>query len=119
MSIDAYVKTTTIDGVCVVTGEGELDAYSADALRNALVESCTTHAARVVVDLTNVPFIDSTALGVLVGGLRRVREVEGEILVVLPRGAARRVFEITTLDRVLPTAASRHDAIGQLAGRDA
>ncbi len=59
--------------------------------------------------------MDSTALGVLVGGLRRIREVEGELLVVLPRGAARRVFEITTLDRVLPIAASRHEAIDALA----
>jgi anti-sigma B factor antagonist len=112
--MDAYVKTAVIDGVSVVTGEGELDAYSADALRTALIESCGTPAARVVIDLSNVPFIDSTALGVLVGGLRRVREVDGELLVVLPRGAARKVFEITTLDRALPTAASRHEAIEAL-----
>lgn len=112
--MDAYVKTTVIDGVSVVTGEGELDAYSADALRTALIECCGAPGARVVVDLSNVPFMDSTALGVLVGGLRRVREVDGELLVVLPRGTARHVFEITTLDRVLPTAPSRHEAIHTL-----
>jgi anti-sigma B factor antagonist len=114
--MDSYVKTTKVDGVAVVSGEGELDAYSAGALREALVESCSTPPVRVVVDLTNVPFMDSTALGVLVGGLRRVREAEGDLLIVLPEGAARRVFEITTLDRVLPTAATRHEAIASLAG---
>jgi anti-sigma B factor antagonist len=114
MTMDAYVTTAVIDGVAVVTGEGELDAYSAPALRTALIESCEAPGARVVVDLSNVPFMDSTALGVLVGGLRRIRDVEGQLLVVLPRGTARRVFEITTLDRVLPIAASRHDAIEAL-----
>jgi len=114
MTMDAYVSTTVIDGVSVLTGEGELDAYSADALRTALIESCSGPAARVVVDLSNVPFMDSTALGVLVGGMRRIREAEGDLLVVLPRGPARRVFEITTLDRVLPTAPSRQEAIHTL-----
>ena len=112
--MDSYVKMRTVDGVAVISGEGELDAYSAGALRDALVQSCQGASVRVVVDLTDVPFMDSTALGVLVGGVRRVREADGDLRIVLPRGAARRVFEITTLDQVLPTSATRHDAIAAL-----
>ena len=54
-----------------------------------------------MLDLTHVSFLDSTALGTIVGLLRRVREGEGELRVVLPETAARRIFEVTALERAL------------------
>ena len=60
-----------------------------------------------MLDLAAVSFLDSTALGTIVGLLRRVREGGGELRVVLPETAARRIFEVTALERVLdvwPTA---------------
>ena len=114
MTMDAYVRPTVVDGVSVVTGEGELDAYSAEALRTALIESCGVTAARVVVDLSNVPFMDSTALGVLVGGLRRVREVEGDLLVVLPRGRHAESSRSRHSTASCRPHASRHEAIHAL-----
>jgi anti-sigma B factor antagonist len=104
----------TDQGVAVVTGSGELDAFVADDLTSALRTAAQT--GRVLVDLSAVSFMDSTALGILV---RAVRDVEGRrraIRVVLPVGTARRIFEITTLDRVLPVAGSRADALAELAG---
>jgi len=68
-------------------------------------------APRIVVDLTNVSFMDSTALGVLVRAVRDVDTRGGAVRVVLPRGTARRIFELTTLDRLLPVAESRSDAV--------
>ena len=59
-------------------------------------------------------FLDSTALGAVVRSFRELGERGGEALVVLPATAARRIFEITTLDRVLPTAPSRAAAIAAL-----
>jgi anti-sigma B factor antagonist len=113
-TMDEYVTTTTIDGVAVITGEGDLDAFSAGQLRAAVIDACRASEVRVVIDLTKVPFMDSTALGVLVGGVRRVSDAGGQLAIVLPLGAARRVFEITTLDRILPLADSRRDAIQML-----
>jgi anti-sigma B factor antagonist len=113
-SMDEYVTTTVVDGVAVISGEGDLDAFSAGQLRAALIDACRATPVKVVIDLTHVPFMDSTALGVLVGGVRRVSDAGGELAIVLPRGPARRVFEITTLDRILPLADSRKDALEKL-----
>ena len=68
----------------------------------------------MVADLTRVSFIDSTALGVIVRGVRALDEGGARVRVVLPAGSARRIFEITALDRVLPVAASRQAALAAL-----
>ena len=68
---------------------------------------------RVVLDLAGVAFLDSTVLGTIVGALRRAREAEGELLVVLPETPARRIFEITGLDQVLSISPSRADALAR------
>jgi anti-sigma B factor antagonist len=69
-----------------------------------------------VVDLTGVAFMDSTALGTLVGAVRRVREVGGEFRIVLPESPARRIFEITGLEDVLDVHPSRAAALERTAG---
>lgn len=88
----------------VVRAWGELDAYAAPDLRAALHDAAT--AETVVCDLSAVDFLDSTALGVVVGGFRRARETGREFVVVLPRGPARRIFELTALDAIIPTVES-------------
>jgi anti-anti-sigma factor len=103
------------EGVLVLVGEGELDAYTAPALADAVSASETGPGARLVVDLSRVSFMDSTALGVLVRIVRAVVAGGGAARVVLPETAARRIFEITTLDRALPVAVSRAEALLQLA----
>lgn len=65
----------------------------------------------VLLDLTQVTFLDSTVLGSIVGLLRRVREAGGELGVVLPLGSALRIFEITGLDSVLTTYPTRAAAL--------
>jgi anti-sigma B factor antagonist len=98
----------------VMTLEGELDAYSAPALTESLASSDLDELGRLVADLGRVSFMDSTALGVLVRAVREVVEQGGHARVVLPDTMARRIFEITTLDRVLPVAPSRAEALRQL-----
>ncbi len=97
----------------VVRAEGELDAFAAGDISAAFLEA---EAARtVVVDLSAVSFMDSTALGLIVRGVREIDERGGRARVVLPETTARRIFEITTLDRVLPVAQSHADAVAALA----
>jgi anti-anti-sigma factor len=100
--------------VVVVAGGGELDAYAAPDLSQAFTS--VAGEDRIVVDLETVSFLDSTALGIIVGAVREVNERRGRSLIVLPAGPARRIFEITTLDRVLAVAPSRADALDALAG---
>jgi anti-sigma B factor antagonist len=99
------------NGVTVALS-GELDAYDAPSLRDAFGELVRKQpAATVVLDLVSVTFLDSTALGTIVGLLRRVREGGGELRVVLPETAARRIFEVTALDRALDIWPSRDAAL--------
>jgi anti-anti-sigma factor len=100
--------------VGVVRATGELDAFAVPDLEGAFAELVALD--RVVVDLEGVSFLDSTALGTLVHQVRRVQAHDGaEVRVVLPDGTARRIFEITTLDRVLPVAPSVGAALAELA----
>jgi anti-sigma B factor antagonist len=100
--------------VATIVAGGELDAYGAPDLRKAFAE--LTEASCVVVDLSAVSFLDSTALGVVVRAVREIAKRGHEARVVLPRGTARRIFELTTLDRVLPVAESRAQAVAALTG---
>jgi anti-sigma B factor antagonist len=96
----------------IVEAAGELDAFVADDLSGVLAD--TSGDERIVLDLTAVSFMDSTVLGLL---LRAVREVDGRggaVRVVLPESTARRIFELTTLDRVLPVSDSRAQALDEL-----
>lgn len=99
--------------VVVVSAGGELDAYAAPDLSQAFTS--VAGEDRIVVDLETVSFLDSTALGIVVRAIREIDERLGRCLIVLPAGSARRIFEITTLDRVLAVAPSRADALGTLA----
>ena len=79
---------------------GEFDMYTAPEFRHDL-HSCIDKGAReVIVDLTAATFIDSTFLGVLLGGMRSLRERDGDLAVICP-DSIRKIFEITGLDRVL------------------
>ena len=100
----------------LLRADGELDAFAADDIAAAFLEAQPADA--VVADLSAVSFMDSTALGLIVRGIREIAERGGRARVVLPRTTARRIFEITTLDRTLPLAESRADAVSALAGED-
>lgn len=99
------------DGGVVLTLDGELDAYDAPELRRMFEEALATEATVIVLDLAAVTFLDSTVLGAIVGLLRRQREADGELRVVLPGTTARRVFEITGLDAALDVWSSRDEAV--------
>ena len=95
----------------VLSARGELDAYAAPELTERLAEAQADGAVPLVIDLTAVSFLDSTALGAVVRALKTAGDGGAASRVVLPTSAARRIFEITTLDEALPVAASRADAL--------
>lgn len=96
----------------LVTLRGEIDAFTAPSLRDDLHKLVDERGAEtVVIDLSAVTFLDSSALGALVGVLRRLRERDGRLLIVPPDNAAARIFELTGLDAVLDLRETRDEAI--------
>jgi anti-sigma B factor antagonist len=96
----------------VLTVAGELDVAGAPELRQHVMTSVRKGGHRLVIDLTGVDFIDSFGLGVLVGALKRVRLLDGDLLLVVPEPRVRRVFEICDLDRVFTLFHTLDQAIG-------
>ena len=88
----------TNDGACVVRLAGELDLYNADAVREALFGAASDGPDRLVVDLSEVEFIDSTALGVLIEARTRL-ENRKAFLLAAPGLETRRALQISGLDR--------------------
>jgi anti-sigma B factor antagonist len=102
-------------GSTVIEVAGEIDVYTAPKLREKLVSLVEAGSYYLVVDMEGVEFLDSTGLGVLVGGLKRVRAHEGWIDLVCTQGRILRIFRITGLNKVF----SIYDTVDQaLAARD-
>lgn len=89
-----------VDETASVVVRGELDMYTAPQLRQELVGLVAQGARQVTVDLEAVGFVDSTALGVLVGGLKRLRQLEGDLMLRSASPRTLKVLEITGLTKV-------------------
>lgn len=88
------------DTPVVITLGGELDAFSSRNLRHRLDEVIEAGRSDVVIDLAGLDFIDSTALGVLIGARRQARNHGGDVRLQGVTSAARRVFDVTGLSQV-------------------
>ena len=95
----------------VLAVKGEVDVYTAPRLREKLVELVSQGKHQIVVDLEGVDFLDSTGLGVLVGGLKRVRAHEGSLRLVCTQERILKIFRITGLTKVFPIHASVEEAV--------
>ena len=90
----------------VIAVSGEIDVATAPQLRECLHRVIVQGDATIVLDLLGVTFLDSTALGVLVGALKRCRELGGELHVVVADSRIMKIFEITGLTNVFTIADS-------------
>jgi anti-sigma B factor antagonist len=82
----------------IVRLAGELDLYNAHEVRETLLEECSANPERLVIDLSEVGFIDSTALGVLIEARSKMPNRRA-FLLAAPAVATRRALEISGLDR--------------------
>ena len=104
--------------VRVLEVHGDADLHSAPELRERIRGAIDEGANTVVVDLSATTLIDSTALGVLLGGMKRLREQDGQIRLVVPRPEVRRIFEITMLDRIFSLHDTQEEALVEPAGQE-
>ncbi|HEX6262713.1 MAG TPA: STAS domain-containing protein [Actinomycetota bacterium] len=110
--MDLTLEVRTENDTPILEVGGEVDIYTAPKLREKLVELIDGGSDRIVVDLEQVGFMDSTGLGSLVAGLKRIRERDGELAIVCTREPILKVLAITGLDRVFPV----HDSVGNALG---
>jgi anti-sigma B factor antagonist len=110
------ITTETIDDqVAAVAVTGYVDFDAAPALKHSLVDCIEDGRSQLVVDLAEAGFIDSTAIGVLVGALKRLQESGGSLVVVCANENVQSIFELVGLDEVITLHRSRDDAISAFA----
>lgn len=93
MTIDDRIE----DDRAVISVSGEVDVYTAPTLREHILNAINDGASTIVVDLSSVSFMDSTGLGVLVGGLKRLRQSDGSLHVVCDSEPVLKIFRVTGL----------------------
>jgi anti-sigma B factor antagonist len=98
-------------GTAVLALHGDADLRSAGELRDRLTDVIRTDPRTVVLDLTDVTLLDSSALGVLLAALKDLRRRGGQLRLVAPGAEVRRIFEVTLLDRVFELDWSRAAAL--------
>ena len=100
------------DGYQICRLSGEVDAYTVGEFREAL--SGITEVERLIIDLSAVPFMDSAGLGALIGGIRKVREAEGDVAVVSNTASLNRLLHTTGFDRIVPVCETLEDSLAAL-----
>ena len=113
--MDLSISSEFRGEVTVVHVGGEIDVYTAPMLREHLDEHISHGRHRLVVDLEDVPFMDSTGLGVLVGRLKLVRVNDGTLRLVCSSERILKVFSITGLDKVFQIFPSLEEALAATA----
>lgn len=100
----------------VVAVRGEIDLFTAPDLKTMLLAAIDSGKSRIVVDLSETTFLDSTALGVLIGAVKRLRARDGMLTLVNTDANIAKTFEITGLDQIFQISATRDEAIAALDG---
>lgn len=95
----------------VLAVRGEIDLFTAPELKQVLAESIEGGRVRIIVDLTETTFLDSTALGVLIGAVKRLRSRDGALAIVNIDENIAKTFEITGLDQIFTIVPTRDEAV--------
>ncbi|NIM04289.1 MAG: anti-sigma factor antagonist [Armatimonadetes bacterium] len=97
---------------------GEVDVYSAAQAKQKIHELLDGGVKHLLIDLSDTEYLDSTAMGVLVGVLKRVGESGGWVRLVGMKPRIRRLFEITRLDEILPIFETEKEALSDIGEKE-
>ncbi len=100
--MDLSVDVEKKDGFAVLNVAGEVDVFTAPKIREQLIDLVEQGDHNIIVSLEGVEFLDSTGLGVLVAGLKRVKMHDGTLSVVCTKEKILKIFRITGLTKVFP-----------------
>jgi len=102
------------EGVAVIALSGEVDVYTSPRVKQEVVDLLNAGTTRLIVDLSGVEYLDSTGLGVLIGGLKRARERDGDLKLVCDNLRILRIFEITGLTKIFDIHRSQAEALEKI-----
>jgi anti-sigma B factor antagonist len=102
------IRIDQVDGCTICRPVGELDAFTVSQFRQALAELASN--PRLLIDMSGVPFVDSAGLGALIGGIRRARELGGDVAVCCSRPTLTRLLRTTGFDRIVTVAETLDEA---------
>jgi anti-sigma B factor antagonist len=108
---DLSIHVRVVEEMQVFELVGSLDIATSPTVRAALTSASERGNHRLIVDLTQVDFLDSTGLGALIGGQRRAKEFHGEVRLVAKEGQILRLLRITGLLKVFAVYATLDDAL--------
>ena len=110
--VDFRLRDENVDGEThILEPHGEVDLYTAPALKTRILEVIAEGKSRLVVDLSKATFIDSTALGVLAHAHNRLRGPEDALALVCVDEQMLRIFDVSGFDRVIPIHKTREEAL--------
>ncbi len=109
--MDLSLTTRSEGDHTIVAVGGEIDVYTAPKLREQLIDLVSAGQYHLIVNMESVEFLDSTGLGVLVGGLKRVRAHDGSLRLVCTQERILKIFRITGLTKVFPIHSSEEEAL--------
>lgn len=113
------ISHSSSEGIGTVVVSGEVDAQSAQELREQMLSLLGRGICKILVNLDQIRFIDSTGLGILVGGLKRAREKGGDLVIVSNNGAVNRLLELTGLNQILQVLPTEDNALEYLRNYEA
>jgi len=102
----------TTDGFVICRPVGELDAFTVSQFRQSLADLASSE--RLVIDMSGIPFVDSAGLGALIGGIRRTRELGGDVAVACDRPTLVRLLRTTGFDRIVSVTETVQEAMAAL-----
>ncbi len=105
---------TPREGVAIIELGGEVDVYTSPRLKQEMVDLLNRGLVNLIVDLNGVKYLDSTGLGVLIGGLKRARERDGDLRLICDNMRILRIFEITGLTKIFDIDRDETEALSKL-----
>jgi len=112
----SLTEDRSTDDAHVIAVSGEVDIFTAPELKRAIGAAIDGGSRAIVVDLTRTRFLDSTALGVLIGAVKRLRLVDGRLVIVNTEPSTAKTFEITGLDQIFEIVRDRDAALASVSG---
>jgi anti-sigma B factor antagonist len=109
--VDLTLETREQDGHTLLAIAGEIDVYTAPKLRDKITELVNAGHHSLILDMENVDFLDSTGLGVLVGGLKKIRAQDGTMALICSQDRLLKIFKITGLAKVFTIYSSETAAL--------
>ncbi|MCS7165282.1 MAG: STAS domain-containing protein [Candidatus Calescibacterium sp.] len=107
------LKMQTIDDISIIEIEGEVDTYTSSKIKQDILK-VVDQTQKIVISMEKVKFIDSTGLGILIGVLKKVKEKEGEMIIVSPNSYINQIFEITGLFKVFKIVETIQQAVDHM-----